>query len=363
MTTTRDDALLRLVYAEPQEDTHKLVYADWLLSRGDPRGELIMLQFRREEFGLNRAERAREQALLGQHMRRWLGPLATVVKQDTAVFRKGFLAECEVHLHNPEEAPELMQRAEWATVEKLGGDLSVITSPALRSLWSVGPVWMSALSTWDLPPLPHIRELRAQVLDPWNGLGRNEAIARFPGLSALELWHPDRFSFAGRPRFLPDSYAPALDDGDNGSSFGRLASLTIRKRLSLSYRAWREFAEPWPDLAAWLERCRKAKHLGRLCLEPYHGWRIALHRQGESWALHLDWNTRAASSDVRALELAMARIRPLARRGPIFPAITVAATGIFQSHHRHALSAVLDPLGPVEYRASSGLSSGLSWGL
>jgi uncharacterized protein (TIGR02996 family) len=36
-------ALLAAVIAEPDEITHRLVYADWLLARGDPQGELIHL--------------------------------------------------------------------------------------------------------------------------------------------------------------------------------------------------------------------------------------------------------------------------------------------------------------------------------
>ena len=37
-------ALLDAVVGAPHEDGPRLVYADWLLQRGDPRGELITLQ-------------------------------------------------------------------------------------------------------------------------------------------------------------------------------------------------------------------------------------------------------------------------------------------------------------------------------
>jgi uncharacterized protein (TIGR02996 family) len=34
-----NDALLQAVLASPDDDTPRLVYADWLEERGDPRGE------------------------------------------------------------------------------------------------------------------------------------------------------------------------------------------------------------------------------------------------------------------------------------------------------------------------------------
>ena len=35
--------LLAAIHADPRDDAPRLVYADWLLERGDVRGELIVL--------------------------------------------------------------------------------------------------------------------------------------------------------------------------------------------------------------------------------------------------------------------------------------------------------------------------------
>ncbi|MEJ7603766.1 MAG: TIGR02996 domain-containing protein [Kofleriaceae bacterium] len=51
------DHLLDAIYTTPEDDGPRLVYADALLERGDPRGELIALQCRRE---LDRHQRARQ---------------------------------------------------------------------------------------------------------------------------------------------------------------------------------------------------------------------------------------------------------------------------------------------------------------
>jgi len=48
---TAEGELFELMRAAPDDDGPKLVYADWLLERGDPRGELIVLDHR-ERAGL-----------------------------------------------------------------------------------------------------------------------------------------------------------------------------------------------------------------------------------------------------------------------------------------------------------------------
>ncbi len=75
----------RQISAEPSNDAIRLVYADWLLERGDPRGEFISLQIQQKD-----SKRAR--ALLREHESGWLGdPLrATLTK---TAFERGFLSE------------------------------------------------------------------------------------------------------------------------------------------------------------------------------------------------------------------------------------------------------------------------------
>ena len=74
-----EDALFRAVLADPDDDAPRLVYADWLEERGDPRAEFIRVQCERASLPAadpRAAElRARERALLAAYRRRWNGPL------------------------------------------------------------------------------------------------------------------------------------------------------------------------------------------------------------------------------------------------------------------------------------------------
>jgi uncharacterized protein (TIGR02996 family) len=102
---TRDpieEAMLHAVYAAPDEDAPRLVYADWLQERGDPRGELIALQFARLRREPTRHALARERSLLKLHRRTWLGPVWDLVyrtpihwprRPHDLVWERGFLAE------------------------------------------------------------------------------------------------------------------------------------------------------------------------------------------------------------------------------------------------------------------------------
>src|ERR1043165_3448158 len=86
-----DAELLALVYAAPDDDGPRLVYADALLERGDPRGELIALQIARARGPVSDDARAREAELLTDHARlaAWGQPLST---GGTCTFERGFPA-------------------------------------------------------------------------------------------------------------------------------------------------------------------------------------------------------------------------------------------------------------------------------
>lgn len=87
-------AFLATIAAEPEDDTVRLVYADWLEERGDPRGEFVRVQCRlarSDESDPHSEElRLRERALLDAHRLSWLGPL-TEWGTDWR-FRRGFVA-------------------------------------------------------------------------------------------------------------------------------------------------------------------------------------------------------------------------------------------------------------------------------
>jgi uncharacterized protein (TIGR02996 family) len=76
---TRDQAFLQAILDSPDDDAPRLVYADWLEERGDPRGEFIRLQCalaRMDEHDPRRPEiQARADGLLALHAAVWAGPL------------------------------------------------------------------------------------------------------------------------------------------------------------------------------------------------------------------------------------------------------------------------------------------------
>ena len=84
------EALLERVHAEPDDDAARLVYADALSDRSDPRGEFISLQCARSR--LRPTERGllqvREEALLTAHRAEWLAGLPAGVE---CHFERGFV--------------------------------------------------------------------------------------------------------------------------------------------------------------------------------------------------------------------------------------------------------------------------------
>lgn len=111
------EALLAEIHARPMDDAPRLVYADWLLERGDPRGELISLQLR-PESEKDKAAKKRERELLKAHRKEWLGKLAPVVGGEL-VFRRGFLAAATVKFRHQRDVEQYGALAEWATLEEL----------------------------------------------------------------------------------------------------------------------------------------------------------------------------------------------------------------------------------------------------
>jgi len=155
------EALVREVHARPDADDARLVLADALLARGDPRGELIALQL--AGAGDDR-QRVRGEQLLREHGRRWLGALRPVAYR--ARFARGFLARLE--LNGRWTASELGWAAhrldpQLATVEDLIPGRAVgpiyarfVTSPAMTAL--------RRIEVFDRPTLEALRATPARLV-------------------------------------------------------------------------------------------------------------------------------------------------------------------------------------------------------
>jgi len=105
-------ALLRAVRDTPDDDAPRLVYADWLSERGDPRGELIVLQCARAATGAPPSPC--EEALLDAYGRAWLGAIEPCVARGGARFARGFLDACRLVV-----LPWAADDPTWATVTAL----------------------------------------------------------------------------------------------------------------------------------------------------------------------------------------------------------------------------------------------------
>ncbi len=95
MVGTAEADLHAAVVAAPADDAPRLVYADWLMQRGDPRGELIALQcaIARADAAdepIDPALLAREAVLVAAHDAEWFVPLLDVVDA-TYELRRGFV--------------------------------------------------------------------------------------------------------------------------------------------------------------------------------------------------------------------------------------------------------------------------------
>jgi uncharacterized protein (TIGR02996 family) len=137
------------VYDHPADDQVRLVLADALITRGDPRGELIQLQLRPDR------DPSRAMQLVQQHGMTWLGPLRDVVLP--LAYERGFLARCQL-VADP--AP-VAGRREWSTVH-------TIALPVKATPWrfSLHPIMRSLACLENATPrqlLAYVTESPAQL--------------------------------------------------------------------------------------------------------------------------------------------------------------------------------------------------------
>jgi uncharacterized protein (TIGR02996 family) len=158
----RGAELLARILADPHDLALRTVYADWLTTIGDPRGELIALQLARPAGA---AISTRERVLLRTHQSVWLGGLGTCVRHVT--FERGFAATVYVP-----RGVELRALAipEAATIETLifetdrFEDGRMLAQPPFRALASLDRLgWRAVAGLASTPPVGPIRVI--QLLD------------------------------------------------------------------------------------------------------------------------------------------------------------------------------------------------------
>ena len=120
--------LREAVWADPESDAPRMVYADYLLEHGDPLGELIAVQLERARTG--EAITERERALVTEHGGRILPPTAGLAGWSLA---RGFLAEAWV---TAEMSTDHACHRAWSTLEQLAVDSAshpIFDNPHLRA--------------------------------------------------------------------------------------------------------------------------------------------------------------------------------------------------------------------------------------
>jgi uncharacterized protein (TIGR02996 family) len=95
---TEEDGFLQAIRAAPDDDTPRLIYADWLEERGDPRAEFIRIQCERARLRDDDARqgtlRAQERRMLAAHHGQWVAPLRPFLgrrHRNLLKFSRGFV--------------------------------------------------------------------------------------------------------------------------------------------------------------------------------------------------------------------------------------------------------------------------------
>jgi uncharacterized protein (TIGR02996 family) len=177
------ESLLADIHANPDDNAPRLVLADLLLERGDPRGELIAMQLARGEKPASK----RERELLAKHGKEWLGILAPVLgwRRTRTEFRRGFLAVADIIKSVDRKLMSLYDHPAWATIEELRGSwegslLVEAPFPVLRVIdGPLHPKLVARIAT-RAEPLARVREIVVEgEVDP-------EVLrAAFPGLETV----------------------------------------------------------------------------------------------------------------------------------------------------------------------------------
>jgi uncharacterized protein (TIGR02996 family) len=190
-----EESFMKAILEAPDDDALRLVYADWLEERGDPRGEFIRIQIARADAEgdtrTNHVLLPREKELRGEHGGVWAGPVRDLVSNWE--FHRGLLEEVTINARSFIEKGEVVLRlAPFVRRVRLRDSADVMpelaASPLLariRDLDLVGD-GLDDLAAEMLANSEHVGSLHVLRLR-MNGLQTDavRALARSPNLSAL----------------------------------------------------------------------------------------------------------------------------------------------------------------------------------
>lgn len=339
MSTAAADARLSRLFADivaaPDEDDARLVYADALIERGDPRGELIVLQVARAagRGTLEQADRERE-LNRGEVLQRMAAPLA--LSCEAVTFERGFPVSACLRTRT---VPDVVDPVEWATVRTLHG----VDQASLDEL-------LAMFASGRLANVVEVHDVKAERFDDladyggtWTELSIDpddlqiNALTRMPMLRALHLsgeWRISPKLLAGAPQLTDLTIVrpecdlelahlerlPALRDLAVAATTPPPAKLAARafpiETLGLfgpvgmlepwlhAFPSVRELSlaiggdgpevdeSPWPLLEAQLAR----PQMSQLDIDNGAGTPVRLTRSVDGWTLTLRCGNRAPSA-------------------------------------------------------------------
>lgn len=210
-----DDGLLAAIYANPDDDAPRLVFADTLTERGDERGEFISLQVRRAAGQGSLETLAREQALYRDHQRvaGWNLPLSS---GGDCFVRRGFPSLVRV---SSRSVKAVIGAPAWATVEAMVLPNGV-SGKQLRALV-------------DDPVMSRVR--RVASLDRENREKLGDAPRPWWSDVSLSFRHDEAFSSASLAQQLPSLQALSLLVSGGALSGDAFTHFTRLEALSLTY--------------------------------------------------------------------------------------------------------------------------------
>ncbi len=238
------EALLQAIYDTPDDDAPRLVYADALLERGDPRGELINLQIAGSH---DRDARRREAELLQTHGKHWLGELAPVVMSGY-VFARGFLSECRIDNKHMDRIRKLVGNPAWSTVRSIEGSAALALDPVMKSLRELEFVSATARNYEGLPdswrdlligterPIEKLTYAALETDRQWeNALEENQSVR--PGVGGRWVYVPQVMELAAlcSCSALPKLRALTVREDPDVVAGPLLGSEVIRRLDSLGF--------------------------------------------------------------------------------------------------------------------------------
>lgn len=188
---------LQAILADPEADTPRLIYADWLEEQGNPRGEFIRAQISLLDSDLEEEERQelkyRETELLREHESEWLKMLMPYLIDWR--FHRGFVeyirVTASVFINQGQDLFDTEPVRSASFVEIFQVDFATLmNTPSLRMLagLNLASSWLGIKDAELLAGSPYMVNLKKLLLEG-NGLGAGgvQALAKSANLPRLEL--------------------------------------------------------------------------------------------------------------------------------------------------------------------------------